>query len=416
MTDRPPRHPDLAALRQFRFLDDIDDGRLGLLGKSLQIQVGRKREYLFRRGDTQDFSLLLLRGDLLLDDGAAERFRISAGNELASGPIAPVLPRRYDAVCLREVRYLALDNEVLRDLRASAPGPDPSAPRLAAPDKGDAVEQLVAVIGRDIDEQRLRLPSLPEVALRIGRAMDEEASDARRVAGILQTDPAITAKLVRVANSAYYATPAPARTCAEAVLRLGFRTTYRLVLSMALREVFHTRSRSLGQRMRGLWQHSVEVAALCYALARQARGFNPDEALLAGLVHDIGLIPLIDYAARSGELAQDPEILEGLMRALRGELGALILERWRFSGSLVMCAREAEDWLRDPAPSADYCDLVVIAHALRPAPEQAPGIPVLESLPAYGKLGLDADAATSPVTLLERMAESLAFAEALLTA
>jgi len=116
------------------------------------------------------------------------------------------------------------------------------------------------------------MPSLPEFAIKIGRALEDETSDAECIAKIVQTDIAITAKLIKAANSVLYIGREPVETCVGAVVRLGVNTTHKLVLSFALRELFCSKNFMTQKYMHQLWYHSAEVAALCF----YTRTFNKE--------------------------------------------------------------------------------------------------------------------------------------------
>ncbi len=419
MSQSLSRRPPVAVLKQFRHLDDLNDGQLELLSKSLRIHKAAKGTVLLRRGAHANFSLFLLKGELLLEDAERRRQRVRAGNELAAGPIAPDLPRHFTVVCLSEVHYLEVDNHLLADLRIAAHS-QAGVAALAAPDTAstDVYAEVVDAIRADLDADCLLMPTLPDVALRVGRAMNDETSDVKQVAAAVQTDPAMAAKLIRVANSAFYGASAAPRTCADAVRRLGFKTTYKLVLCFALREVFVSNSPLMEARMRALWRHSVKVAAYCFALAKQAPLFDAEQALLCGLVHDIGVVSLISYVARYPVTADGGEILERLEHDFRGEISAMILRRWRFPGELATCAEEAEHWLREHEdPTPDYCDLLVTAQVLScRGTEQAAQLPALGSMPAVRKLGLTEWLSDQSGGVPEPLRDQLLLAESLFAA
>jgi len=173
----------------------------------------------------------------------------------------------------------------------------------------------------------------------------------------------MTAKIVKTANSALYARRGSVDTCSAAIVRLGTRATQKLILSYCAREVFQSRKPALKQRMLKLWGHSADVAAVSFVLAKRARGFGHDaeEAMLAGLLHDVGTIAILNYAQNLPGLIKDPDILDETIRRLRGELGAMILRKWRFNPQLVAASRDAEDWLRKRKGLADIADVVIVA-------------------------------------------------------
>ncbi|HCR46442.1 MAG TPA: cyclic nucleotide-binding protein, partial [Marinobacter hydrocarbonoclasticus] len=133
---------------------------------------------------------------------------------------------------------------------------------------------------------QVQLPSVPDVAWKVRRVVDREDSSATEVASAVSADPAMAAKLVRSCNSPLYRGFSDVRNVREAVVRLGLRTTRQLVTVFAMREVFKTRRAALQKEMEQLWRHSREVAALCWVLADHATRIDPEEALLAGVLHD----------------------------------------------------------------------------------------------------------------------------------
>jgi HD-like signal output (HDOD) protein len=96
-------------------------------------------------------------------------------------------------------------------------------------------------------------------------------------------------------------------------------------------------------------------------LARENGRLDPEQALLIGLVHDVGVIPILNHAGEYPQLAADPETLELTIARMRGELGAMILREWRFAPPVVAAARDAENWQRAHAGDADFTDLLIVA-------------------------------------------------------
>ena len=270
----------------------------------------------------------------------------------------------------------------------------------------------------DLRLEKLDLPTLPEVAVRIGRAVKDDTRDASRIAEVIQTDPVITAKLIRVANSAYYGGMQPLNSCEGAVVRLGIDTTHNLVLTFALQDLFHSKSATLKKRMRQLWKHSTRVAALCFVLAKQTRTFPPDQALLAGLIHDIGEIAILTYLGKyTAQESLKEEQVDSVVTALRGQVGGMILRYWDFAPEFVSVAMEAEDWRRDPGPDPDYCDLVIVAqlHSFVGTPRMT-SLPTLNELPAFTKLPLGELTPQNSLKILDEAQEQIRTAETLVVA
>jgi len=233
--------------------------------------------------------------------------------------------------------------------------------------------QITNKLLQDLEDDRLQLPSLPDVALRIR----------------IQTDPAITAKLIKAANSAMYGHVAPIETCTGAVIRLGSDITSKLVIIFTLRELFRSESQLLQQRMRELCKHSTQVAAICYVLARHDTRFSPEQAMLVGLLHDIGLVAVLHYLQDLPKELMLPEVVDGAIKTLRAETGRKILKKWRFPREFTVAAYEAEDWMRDGVDTPDYCDLLIIAQLHHFTDSNQPrSMPPISETPAYHRLAL----------------------------
>jgi HD-like signal output (HDOD) protein len=131
------------------------------------------------------------------------------------------------------------------------------------------------------------------------------------------------------------------------------------------------------------------VAAICHELGRLTPGLSPDQALLCGLVNDIGVLPAIEAARAHPDLLDDPVKLEWIINHFKGGIGAAVLKEWGFTDEFIQVALHAEDWMRDESETADYVDLVQVAklHAAIGTP-QMQHLPRLDLIPAFHKLAL----------------------------
>ena len=250
----------------------------------------------------------------------------------------------------------------------------------------DLQTQLCIDILRDIDEDKLVLPSLPDQALAIRRLIEKDDASASVIAKAISSDAAMAAKLIKTANSPLYAGSAQVGTCAKAVVRLGAKSTAQLVTTYALRELFSKGSGPLKQRIVELWEHSTEVGAISFVLARLTGRFDPERAMLAGLLHDIAVTCILTYAERIGGADADLDTVDRTIEQLRAQLGGMILRAWNFPEDIVTAAEEAEDWMRDPSPEPDYADLVIVAQLHNLATVRKLPVSSIESIPAVTKL------------------------------
>ncbi len=414
------KQPDIKMLSHFAPLGALSQEQLQLLASIVELKTVPSGTRVIHKGSNEDCSYFLVSGRLKLIAADGKSRMIDAEDESARAPIAQLRPRMYDVDALTTAEYLCVESHLLIDIHKSNQSSgdhmigymvsDSSDPRVSQEFSDTLANHLMS----DLDKDQLALPSLPDVAIRIGRALKDEVSDAETIASIVQRDPVITAKLIKASNSAIYGRRVPVETAAGAVVRLGSEVTHKLVISYAMKELFKSSSGFLKKRMQALWVHSTKVAAICYVLAKLDKCFDPEHALLVGLLHDIGTVPIITYAStHKGEI--DDAALDQTIGQLKGQIGSLILTKWGFSSDMVTAAADGEQWLRDTGGEPDYCDLVIAAqlHSYIGMPE-AINMPALDQIPAHKRLGLGELTPRMSLKILEQAKEQIAHAEALL--
>jgi len=409
----------LTELRQLSPFRHADDRLLQALAGQVTPQWAPRGTRIIALGSDDEATYFLLEGTVRLVSDDSSEATVSADDAAARRPLSHLRPRRHDVISDTTVRYLRIDNRLLAGLAASFADPldrvaavdDARRPPVAALES-EFAEEIQAALDKDV----LTLPSLPDIAVRVGRAVLDEKSNSRRVATVVQTDPVISAKLVRAANSAFFGGGRRVESLVAAITQLGFQLTHKLVLSFALREIFSAPSRAAQERMRELWRHSTQVSALCQTIASTDRRFDPQQALLAGLVHDIGSVAVVNHLAhRAPQL--EPAVADRIVARLRGAIGGAILRKWRFPEDLVACATEGEAWLRDSGQEPDYCDVVVVAQLLGylGSAHQLDGLPNLSEVPAFRKLRLGgAGAEDDGSAFLEERRDQISQTEVLL--
>ncbi len=400
-------HPDIHTLRTFLPFQELRQDQLTLLSHHLQVETAPPGVLLIERDSREDFLFFLSDGRVRLEAEDGKTIEVQSGSDQARRPIAQLVPRKFRVTSITPIRYLRIPPGLIPRL-----DPETKKGRLLFgyevleggtwAKQADTEHQLTFQLYQDLKNDRLVLPSLPEVAIRVGQAVEDQSSDAKRIADIIQNDPAITAKIVKAANSAFYGSSNPVHSCSDAVVRLGMRVTHNLVLAYTMRDLFQPRSRLLQQRMEELWQHSTQVAALCYVLAKQSKFFNPDEAMLIGLLHDIGVAAIINQAANYPALASSSDALDHATTHLRSPIGGAIMEAWHFPEEFVQATLEAEEWLRNGRQEPDYCDLLIVAqlHSLV-GTDRALTVPPLNEVPALARLGLGELTPKQSLMLLE---------------
>ncbi len=279
---------------------------------------------------------------------------------------------------------------------------------MSRADLNESAQRLAAWIKNDYESDMLYLPMLPDIALRIRAAVNNPRNSMKEVAAVIQFDPTMTARLIQAANSALYTTTRRINTAADAITRLGIDQVRQLTLSFAVQSVFKSSHPLIMNRMRAIWNRSIYVAAISRVLGRIGPDLDPDRALLAGLIHDIGTLPVLYYATHFPELLEQSTLLEELISRLRGKLGVMVLRHWAFDPDLFRVPLEVEKWQRNPRPMPDYVDAVLLANIFsRFGSRHRYNGPPLTTLPAFHKFPLNAFGAEGGVEILEEAKEEI---------
>jgi HD-like signal output (HDOD) protein len=381
-------HPEITDLRRIRSLSQFDDAQLTSLASKLQLQYASKNNCLIERGCSESFSLYLIAGtlDATSQDENVTRFESDADGELF--PIAQIRPSMYQVATTEPVTYIKIYANQLTEFAQRLESSDVEMDVIEIEQSAEE-NALTIQLFQDIVSGNLSLPSLPSVAQRIQQAFADDAVNAESICTIIQADPAITAKLIMISNSALYGGQATIESLQQAVVRLGLETTRKQVMTYAVKELFQGKTSDMKAHMQKLWKHSQHVACMCRLMANHLKGFDLEQAQLAGLIHDLGEVAILQYAQENQELIGRPELLLKAVKKLRPQITGMLLNQWNFGPEFVTVGEECEDWFRNPGDKPDLCDLVLIAqyHALIGTAEMK-RLPPVPSLPAFAKLGM----------------------------
>ena len=248
-----------------------------------------------------------------------------------------------------------------------------------------------------IEADQLILPSAPDAIMRIRQKLEDPQTSTGELASLIATDTALAARILKVANSVIYKTHASIDNLQQAIARLGLKLIQTLVTSHAMMQLFARQTAlantPFAKQLKSVQERSGEVARLSYAIARHNGRLSADDALLAGLVHDIGYLPLLQALAKSVAAQKIDQRLSRFLKHAHPDMGARILDKWKFPQAFIDVAREHEQLERKGSGMADLVDVVIIANLLlheQRRPEK--DIRLLKArVPAFVRLGLDPD-------------------------
>lgn len=227
------------------------------------------------------------------------------------------------------------------------------------------IKPFMDSVKEDLVANKIYLPTLPALALEALVVINDSDSSAHDLEKVISRDAALTARLIRYANSPLYRGLNTIASIKPAITRIGFQRVKNAVYAVSMKEVFRTSEKDIERRMNKLWAHSVKVGAQAAILAKEQPGLDADIALVAGLVHDIGQIPLLIKASHYPEMIANPEFLDKVLIKLHTQLGGSILKLWKFDQHVIDAAAEHEDLDRDPGGApVDYVDVVQVANII----------------------------------------------------
>lgn len=251
---------------------------------------------------------------------------------------------------------------------------------------------LALDIRHDIDNNQIQLPTLPEVALKVRDAVEQETADAHAIAAMIAQDPALSARLIQVANSPLYRGRIPIDTLQMAVTRMGLKLVRSLTVSLAMKQIFQATSPSTDDQFRKIWADSVEIAALSRYLAGNVPGMDLEQAMLAGLIHNIGALPILARLDETVGFELDAASVAALLDEISPATGEHMLRLWNFTPALVNVPVQCLAYARNPAAQADYADVVMVARLQNLLTTGRDGrLGEWDRIPAFAKVGLVAE-------------------------
>jgi len=190
----------------------------------------------------------------------------------------------------------------------------------------DFVQQLAGNLGTgDID-----LPAFPDVVGRLQATLADEDAGVREVVNVISSEPVLTARLLKMTNSAAM-NPAgrEINNINGAVTRLGFNLVRGTAAAYAINQMSREQELTpIRKDLEIIWRASNEVAAICYVVAKRVFGRQPDEAMLAGLLHQIGRLYILTHTLRADPgLRDDPDYTD-VLESWQAPIGAAILGAW----------------------------------------------------------------------------------------
>jgi HD-like signal output (HDOD) protein len=382
--------PDVSTLKRIRSLSLLSNDRLIALANQLRVFTARKGDLLIEKGSIESSSLYILNGkvSLIAADDRTKQIELVDGDEL--NQIAQLRPCIYDVQAQENLRYIKINKQQLVEFAqvSDAVSGDISVHSLRDSDD-EHTHSIIYDIYRNIMCNDVQLPNLPAVANDITELYQNQIVDAGRLAKVLLAYPAVSDKLVRGATKNQdVSNKSPEQVMLGVATRLGTKSAYYLIMTHIINQLYVSQPAALAEKLKPYREHSLNVAAISRSLAKTQTAFSSDRAMLAGMIHAVGSLVIVDFLFHNGEdFALDSEEINHATLTLRQEFTSLLLRRWKIAEDVALAAESCEDWFRNPSDELDLCDIVLVAnyHSCL-STDRAASLPPISAIPAMQKL------------------------------
>lgn len=218
-----------------------------------------------------------------------------------------------------------------------------------------------------------RLLTLPQVVYQINELVESKTASAADLHRVIKADPALSARLLKLVNSAYYGLPGTVASLEKAVILLGVTAVKNLAIAASIEQLFRQVRIKGPFSGRDLWLHCLGVAAAARTLGERMNLTRLDEVFMAGLMHDLGLL-----AAAQVEPQDFGKVIETCMASSQrwdvveveilgighGTAGARLAERWHFPGDLVAMISGHHSWTAEGGRGNELARTIYLADTL----------------------------------------------------
>ncbi len=226
--------------------------------------------------------------------------------------------------------------------------------------------RFVSLLALELENGDIRLPSLPDVVLKIRKMLESDNCDFERISQAVSVDPVLVSRLFVFANSAYYNRGnIKAETLDAAIGRLGFEVVRNTAMSLAMKQLYNSDKNSdAAKYQRAVWARGMKLSCMAYAIARNSSALNHETAYLCGLMHEVGKLYILTKAEDFPEFLGDSTSLDAVMEEWNPQISKSIIESWGFPDEIAASTDPATYLVHDTEATPDLVDVIVVAKLL----------------------------------------------------
>jgi len=225
--------------------------------------------------------------------------------------------------------------------------------------------QMLADIAKELSGEVV-FPTYFDAVLRLRKVLNDPNQSVANIAQAVSTEPLISAKLLHLANSvAYNPEGKEIVDLKSAIVRLGLSVVHTAALSIVMTQLMRAKGMAdFADTTHTLWEHSIQTSAAAHVLAREASRINKDEAMLAGLIHDLGAFYMLYRASQYEELRHRPDTIKYLIVQWHESIGVSLLNALGLPEEIVEATIDHDRLRSEPPTIRTLSDIVYVANML----------------------------------------------------
>ncbi|KPQ04509.1 MAG: putative signal transduction protein [Idiomarinaceae bacterium HL-53] len=197
---------------------------------------------------------------------------------------------------------------------------------------------FLSILENEIARDTLKLPTLPDVALQVEQAVNDPDTSLNDLQHIIARDPALSARMVKLANSAWLGRAVRVESLQQALTRIGMWQIRNIVVGLAMEQLFDAKNDIVRRRMQQCWLESVKLTAAVVVLLRNYDGktrLHQHTAALMSMTSQIGALPVLTMAEKHADTFANPTFINDCIQGVGPSLSGMILRAWKFADEQV---------------------------------------------------------------------------------
>ncbi|RTE85548.1 MULTISPECIES: HDOD domain-containing protein [Gammaproteobacteria] len=224
---------------------------------------------------------------------------------------------------------------------------------------------FLSILENEISQDTLKLPTLPDIAIQVEQAANDPDVSLQDLNAIIARDPALSARMVKLANSAWLGRAVRVESLQQALTRIGLWQVRNIVVGLAMEQLFEAKNDIVRRRMQECWLESVKLTAAVVVLLKNYDGkvrLHQHTAALMTMTSQIGALPVLTMAEKHADTFANPTFINDCIASVAPSLSGMILKAWKFADEQIHVGEHWQGAIVSFKPS--YLSIIQLAGVL----------------------------------------------------